>query len=348
MAHKSTNKSDIQFSKGPRWRITFCLLTVNFMTYSYDIQFFAMIKNKTILFPAFILGVSCFLTSVSPVLYASGYTADLLLPDYSDGYGQISDLISVEIGKIDCEQKYAWGENTGWIDFNPEWGGLKIGSNVLAGRIFIKKLGWVYLGDGGPRDGYQYSNDDRRDYGVNNDGEGNLTGWGWGENVGWINFDGVGINREGIFSGSADSTKVGLIIFDCAGPVTFLVKTDPYPWRKIGWSGEIKSGRASRSSNEDETLSMGCSGPAFTNSPQSSFSAFYLCRSRKILNDKLIKKTDLNEDTIVFRIEVGECNERAPPKREKNIQKFENRSCSTELIFKEATSRKAFYNLAIL
>ena len=265
----------------------------------------------------------------------------------------ISHLLDIslgdsKIGKISEKQKYAWGENAGWIDFHPGRAGPKIGSNVLAGWILIKKLGWVHLGDGRPRNGYRYSNRDRRDYGINNDGEGNLTGWGWGENIGWINFDEIRINREGIFSGSANSPKIGLILFNCAGPVTFLVKTDPYPWRKIGWGGEIKVGQGSRSSNEDEALNMGSSGPALNYSPQSSISPFCLGRKLKILDDKLTKKIDLDEDAIVFRIEAGECNERAPPDREKNLQIFENRSCSTGLIFREATSRKAFYNSALL
>lgn len=253
-----------------------------------------------------------------------------------------------KIGEVSEKQRYAWGENNGWIDFNPGRAGLKIGSNVLAGWIFIKKLGWVHLGDGSPRDGYRYSNNDRRDYGVNNDGEGDLFGWGWGENIGWINFDKVRINREGVFSGSANSPKIGLITFNSTGPVTFLVKTDPYPWRGIGLVEEIKLGRCSRSSNEDETLKMGWTGPALTYSPQSSNSAFCLGRSRKILNNKLIKKIDLDEDAIVFRIEAGGCNERAPPKSEQNIQQFENRSRSTGLIFKEAAVRKAIYNLALI
>ena len=105
----------------------------------------------------------------------------------------ISNLLDIsledsKIGRISEKQKYAWGENAGWIDFRPNHAGLKIGSNVLAGWIFIKKLGWVYLGDERPRNEYRYSNRDRRDYGINNDGEGDLTGWGWGENIGWVNF----------------------------------------------------------------------------------------------------------------------------------------------------------------
>ena len=265
----------------------------------------------------------------------------------------ISHLLDIsfgdsKIGKISEKQKYAWGENAGWIDFHPGRAGLKIGSNVLAGWIFIKKFGWVHLGEGRPLKGYRYSNNDRRDYGVNNDGEGNLTGWGWGENIGWVNFGEVRINREGIFSGTANSPKIGLILFNCAGPVTFLVKTDPYPWRKIGVKEEIKLGRGTRSTSEDEALNMGCSGPALNYSPQSIFFPFCLGRKLKILDDKLTKKIDLDENAIVFRIEAGECNERAPPDREKNLQKFENRSCSTGLIFREATSRKPFYNLALL
>lgn len=57
--------------------------------------------------------------------------------------------------------------------------------------------------------------------GVVNDGDGNLSGYAWGENTGWINFDptfgGVSI-VDGEFDGYAWSENYGWIQFDCAVP----------------------------------------------------------------------------------------------------------------------------------
>ena len=66
----------------------------------------------------------------------------------------------------------------------------------LPDGIRIKNLGWVHFGDGHPENGVFYSNKMVRDYGVNNDGRGNLSGWAWSESVGWINFKGTQINKE--------------------------------------------------------------------------------------------------------------------------------------------------------
>ncbi len=55
--------------------------------------------------------------------------------------------------------------------------------------------------------------------GVDNDAEGNLSGYAWGENTGWINFDptngGVTIDSSGNFSGYAWSQNYGWIVFNC-------------------------------------------------------------------------------------------------------------------------------------
>ena len=66
------------------------------------------------------------------------------------------------------------------------------------------------------------------DYGVNRDGDGNLSGYGWGTNVGWINFSpddgGVSIDpATGDFSGYAWGENVGWINFNSSGPVSYRV-----------------------------------------------------------------------------------------------------------------------------
>ena len=71
--------------------------------------------------------------------------------------------------------------------------------------------------------------------GVVNDGSGNLSGYAWGQNTGWINFNptngGVTIDSSGDFGGYAWSQNYGWIIFNCAtdsscGTFSHKVSTD--------------------------------------------------------------------------------------------------------------------------
>jgi hypothetical protein len=77
------------------------------------------------------------------------------------------------------------------------------------------------------------------DYRVTNDGHGNLAGYAWAENVGWISFScentsscgtvsyGVTIDvSSGDFSGQAWGENVGWITFASNGPHPYKVKTD--------------------------------------------------------------------------------------------------------------------------
>jgi hypothetical protein len=78
--------------------------------------------------------------------------------------------------------QYAYGENVGWINFEPNNPEPNVGATVseqkLTGFIWAENIGWINLDP----------NDDDPDTGVSNDGAGNLSGYAWGENVGWINF----------------------------------------------------------------------------------------------------------------------------------------------------------------
>lgn len=113
-------------------------------------------------------------------------------------------------GTIDAVNKYAWGENIGWINFGTVSGNVRVTDSGMSGYALSETVGWINLGN------------------VVNDGEGNLSGYGWGENIGWINFNpvngGVVINSSGEFTGSALSETVGWIIFGG----DYRVKTD---WR---------------------------------------------------------------------------------------------------------------------
>jgi hypothetical protein len=77
-------------------------------------------------------------------------------------------------GNIDPDNddsKYAWGENVGWINFDPSLGsGVRVTDSAVEGYAWGENIGWINLS---PTNG-----------GVDNDGNGNLSGYAWGENVG--------------------------------------------------------------------------------------------------------------------------------------------------------------------
>jgi len=104
--------------------------------------------------------------------------------------------------------QYAYGENVGWINWEPNTGdGVHVYSDHLDGYIWGENIGWIntwyQIGGTGP------------DTGVVNDGSGNLSGYAWGENVGWINFaptyGGVSIDAEGNIEGWAWGENIGWI-----------------------------------------------------------------------------------------------------------------------------------------
>jgi len=115
---------------------------------------------------------------------------------------------------MDPAYKYAWGENIGWVNFNPTNGNVDVSDTKITGYAWSENYGWINLS---PTNG-----------GVFNDGNGNLSGYAWGENLGWIDFSNVKINpNTGEFSGYAVILKDGSKInFDCTN---CKVKTE---WRK--------------------------------------------------------------------------------------------------------------------
>jgi len=157
---------------------------------------------------------------------------------------------------IDSTYKYSWGENIGWMNWKPSYGGTDYGVTVynecLTGYIWAENAGWTKVGDTSCAGGdccqtgtiKGYENDSNGadndgdgvadDWGVNNNGSGNLSGYAWGENVGWINFSSayhqVVINSSGEFTNYAWGENVGWINMNCAntnycGTVDFKVKT---------------------------------------------------------------------------------------------------------------------------
>jgi len=90
---------------------------------------------------------------------------------------------------IDPVNKYAYGANIGWMDWSGDTAnGAVIGEYVCSGYIYSANCGWINVGNGSPVNGIYYQNNSAGDFGVNQDGFGNLRGFAYGANVGWINF----------------------------------------------------------------------------------------------------------------------------------------------------------------
>lgn len=126
---------------------------------------------------------------------------------------------------IDPVNKYAYGANIGWMDWSGDIAnGAVIGEYVCSGYIYSANCGWINLGSGTPVNGIYYQNNSAGDFGVNQDGFGNLRGFAYGANVGWINFTNATATgplaladqprvdlKTGILSGYAYSANCGWI-----------------------------------------------------------------------------------------------------------------------------------------
>jgi len=126
--------------------------------------------------------------------------------------------------------QWAWGENTGWCNYDPVQGsGVTVGDSNVTGYVWAENIGWINLSP--------------QNYGgVTNNGNGVLSGWAWGENVGWISFSclntnscatvgyGVTIDAEGIFDGYAWGENIGWINFKLVSQPGYRVQTS---WEAI-------------------------------------------------------------------------------------------------------------------
>ena len=103
---------------------------------------------------------------------------------------------------IDSANRYAYGANVGWMDGRGDTNnGAVIGDYVCSGYIYSANVGWINLGNGSPTNGIRYRNLSTNDFGVNNDGLGNLSGYAYGANVGWINFTNTGAPAVDLYTG---------------------------------------------------------------------------------------------------------------------------------------------------
>ncbi len=103
---------------------------------------------------------------------------------------------------LDPMNRYAYGANLGWMDgYADGANGAVIGEYVCSGYMYGANVGWINLGSGSPTNGIYYQNLSANDFGVNQDGLGNLRGYAWGANIGWINFENTGAPKVDLLTG---------------------------------------------------------------------------------------------------------------------------------------------------
>jgi hypothetical protein len=118
---------------------------------------------------------------------------------------------------MDAANHSAYGANLGWMDWRGDTNhGAVIGQYVCSGYTYSANAGWINLGSGAPANGIRYQNNSATDFGVNNDGAGNLSGLAWGANIGWLTFEQTygkpNVNlRTGALSGYVWSANCGWI-----------------------------------------------------------------------------------------------------------------------------------------
>lgn len=135
---------------------------------------------------------------------------------------------------ISTTDRFAWNDVIGWIDFGREE--VEVTADKLKGYASSQAIGIIALdcatapvpncgGSAGA-------------WGVVNDRNGNLSGWAWNENIGWISFSGAnyGVTIDilnGDFGGWAWNDIIGWISFNCANiscaSSNYKVKTNFYP-----------------------------------------------------------------------------------------------------------------------
>lgn len=128
---------------------------------------------------------------------------------------------NVDPGGTDAQ--YAWGENVGWINAEPQGqggSGVQVSGSAVIGWMWGENIGWINMSCS------NRGTCGANAYGITNDGTGKLGGFAWGENVGWISFScentavcgtkpyGVQIDgATGLWSGHAWGENIGWISF---------------------------------------------------------------------------------------------------------------------------------------
>jgi len=129
-------------------------------------------------------------------------------------------LVAAEIDSVD---KYAWSENSGWLNFNSHYGTTQVFEDHLEGYAWAENIGWIRLGSHTGGGAYHYSNTSVGDWGVNQAVTGKLSGYAWSENAGWINFGAANTQLTlstdtGALEGYAWGENIGWIHFNQSVP----------------------------------------------------------------------------------------------------------------------------------
>jgi len=124
---------------------------------------------------------------------------------------------------ISNTNKYAWSSSAGWFNFKSTHEQASVYNDHLEGYIWGENIGWIKLGTHTGGGSFSYNNTSHNNYGVNNDGSGNLSGYAWSTSAGWINFNPqdnqVIIDADtGDFNGYAWSENIGWIHFQNTTP----------------------------------------------------------------------------------------------------------------------------------
>ncbi len=173
-------------------------------------------------------------------------------------------LVSAEnIDPCNTGRQYAYGENIGWVNFEPDIVDPQAGATItdvnVTGFIWAENIGWINLNP----------NDDDPNTGINNDGTGKLSGWAWAENVGWISFSctntnscntvnyGVTIDDQGEFKGWAWAENIGWIHLKSS--------TEPLYGVRTSWVTTCEVGYDDLDKFVESWLMTGCDLPADLN-----------------------------------------------------------------------------------
>ena len=121
--------------------------------------------------------------------------------------------------------QYAWAPNLGWVNAEPlgDGGpGVSLSGEAATGWLWSSNAGWISLNC------ENTGSCGTVDYGVVNDGKGQLSGYAWAPNIGWISFScvdsetcasvdyGVQVDSaSGEMSGWAWAANAGWIGFSC-------------------------------------------------------------------------------------------------------------------------------------
>ena len=114
----------------------------------------------------------------------------------------LQPLAALPATTLDHTNRYAYSANLAWIDGVADTNhGAVIGEYVCSGNLYSANAGWINLGNGTPTNGIYYQNLSSNDFGVNQDGLGNLRGYAYGANLGWVNFETNGAPKVNLLNG---------------------------------------------------------------------------------------------------------------------------------------------------